>query len=74
MGKKFPWVEVGEGMVKRQSAGEPRPGIPDPDVSGRQHPSPNSSLALATHKMPADKDSLLHWYPLKPFLIRLLSL
>lgn len=29
------------------------------DVSGRQHPSPNSSLALTTHKRPADKDSLL---------------
>lgn len=55
---KFPWVEVGEGTVKRQSSGEPRPGILDLGVNGRQHPTPYSNLALTTHKMPADKDSL----------------
>lgn len=31
---------MGEGTVKGQSSREPRPGIPDPDVSGRQHPQP----------------------------------
>lgn len=44
-------------MVKRQSSGEPRLGILDLGVSGKQHPTPYSSLALTTHKMPADKDS-----------------
>lgn len=56
---KFPWVEVGEGMVKRQSSGEPRAGILDLGVSGRQYTTPYSSLALTTHKMPTDKHSLL---------------
>lgn len=61
---KFPWLKVGEGTVKRQSSREPRPEILDVSVSGRQHPIPYSSLALTTHKMPADKDSLLlHWCP-----------
>lgn len=61
-------------MVKRQSSGEPRLGILDLGVSGKQHPTPYSSLALTTHKMPADKDSLFHWYPLKPFLTKFFSL
>lgn len=64
---KFPWVEVGEGTVKRQSSGEPRPGILDLGVNGREHPTPYSSLALTTHKMPADKDSLLPLVSLKTF-------
>lgn len=52
---KFPWREVGEGTVRRQSSGEPRPGIPDLSVSGRQPPTSYSSLALTTPP-PADKD------------------
>lgn len=42
---KFPWEEVGEGIVRRQSSGEPRPGIPDLGISGRWPPTPYSSLA-----------------------------
>lgn len=42
--------------------------ILDLGVSGRQHPTPYSSLALASCKMPVAKDSLLHcWGPLKRF-------
>lgn len=65
---KFSWVEVGEGTVKRQSFREPRPGILDLGVNGRQHPTPYSSLALTTHKMPALKDSLLPLVSLKTLL------
>lgn len=53
----FPWGEVGEEAVKRQSSGEPRPGVLDLGVNGRQHPTPHSSVAL-THKMPVERDSL----------------
>lgn len=37
---------VGGRRDRRQSSGEPRPGILDLGVSGRQHPTPYSSLAL----------------------------
>ena len=66
---KFPWVKVGaEGTVRRQSSGEPRPGILKLGVSGRQHSTPDSHLALTNPRNASRRGfSLLRWRPLKPF-------
>ena len=66
---KFPWVKVGaDGTVRRQSSGEPRSGILNLGVSGRQHSTPDSHLAL-TNPQNASRQgfALLRWHPLKPF-------
>lgn len=66
---KFPWVKVGaDGTVRRQSSGEPRPGILNLGVSGRQHPTPDSHLALTNPRNASRQGfALLRWHPLKPF-------
>lgn len=57
-----------EGTVRRQSSGEPRPGILKLGVSGRQHSTPDSHLALTNPRNASRRGfSLLRWRPLKPF-------
>ena len=72
---KFPWVKVGaEGTVRRQSSGEPRPGILKLGVSGRQHSTPDSHLALTNPRNASRQGfTLLRWRPLKPFPTRFSS-
>lgn len=65
--KELSFCGVGGRRDRRQSSGEPRPGILDLGVSGRRHPTPYSSLALTNTKH-QQKRTLPHWRPLKPFL------